>query len=135
MDVNDKTLKALATAIKFREMRQKIISSNIANANTPGFKAKRLDFEKALARAINVDGNLSMKAQDPDHFDVGNGGFDNLEPDMYEEPSDIVSSDGNTVDIEAEISREAENAIMHEAMVKMLNKKLALKKYLIQSER
>jgi flagellar basal-body rod protein FlgB len=135
MDVNDKTLKALATAIKFREMRQKIISSNIANANTPGFKAKRLDFEKALARAINVDGNLSMKAQDPDHFDVGNGGFDNLEPDIYEEPSDIVSSDGNTVDIEAEISREAENAIMHEAMVKMLNKKLALKKYLIQSER
>lgn len=135
MDVNDKTLKALATAIKFREMRQKIISSNIANSSTPGYKAKRLDFEKALARAINVDGNLAMKAQDPDHFDVGNGGFDNLEPDIYEEPSDIVSGDGNTVDLQDEISREAENAIMHEAMVKMLNKKLALKKYLIQSER
>lgn len=135
MDVNDKTLKALATAIKFREMRQKIISSNIANAHTPGYKAKRLDFEDALARAINVDGNLGMKGQHPEHYDVGNGGFHNLEPEIYEEPSDIVSGDGNTVDLNDETVREAENMVMHDAMVKMLNKKLGLKKYLITSER
>ncbi len=36
MDINDKTLKALASAVKFREMRQEVISSNIANAETPG---------------------------------------------------------------------------------------------------
>jgi flagellar basal-body rod protein FlgB len=35
MDVNDKTLKALTTALNFREMRQELISSNVANANTP----------------------------------------------------------------------------------------------------
>ena len=48
MDVNDKTLQALAAGLKYREMRQEIISSNVANAETPGYKAKRIDFEKAL---------------------------------------------------------------------------------------
>ncbi|MFZ8933509.1 MAG: flagellar basal body rod protein FlgB, partial [Bacteriovoracaceae bacterium] len=49
MDIEDKTLKALATSLKFRQMRQELISSNIANAETPGYKAKRIDFEEALA--------------------------------------------------------------------------------------
>lgn len=58
MNVNDKTLKALAASLNFRQMRQEIISSNIANADTPGYKAKRVDFEKALARALDVDGQM-----------------------------------------------------------------------------
>jgi flagellar basal-body rod protein FlgB len=52
MDVNNKTLQALAAGIKFREMRQEIISSNVANADTPGYKAKRIEFEAGLARAL-----------------------------------------------------------------------------------
>ena len=55
MDVNDKTLQALAAATKFREMRQEVISSNVANKDVPGYKAKRIDFENALARALDVD--------------------------------------------------------------------------------
>ena len=93
MNVNDKTLKALAAAVKFREMRQEIISSNVANAETPGYKAKRLDFESALARALDVDGNMAMKVEDGKHFDVGSGGFDNLQPEVYEDPNGIVSED------------------------------------------
>ena len=69
MDINDKTMQALAAGLKFREMRQEIISSNIANAETPGYKAKRLEFEKALARALDVDGQMGMKVEDGRHFD------------------------------------------------------------------
>ena len=81
MDVNTKTLQALQAGLKFREMRQEIISSNIANADTPGYKAKRLDFEMALARALDVDGELTMKVNGDKHFNVGGGGFNNLEPE------------------------------------------------------
>ena len=77
MDVNDKTLKALTTALNFREMRQELISSNVANANTPGFKAKKMDFEEALARALDVDGQMQMNVIDGRHHTVGNGGFNN----------------------------------------------------------
>ncbi len=37
---------------------------------------------------------------DPKHFDVGNGGFNNLKPEVYEDPNGVVSENGNTVDIQ-----------------------------------
>ena len=62
MSFDDKTIDALATSLNFRQMRQEIISSNIANSETPGYKAKRIQFEEALARALDVDGQNGMKA-------------------------------------------------------------------------
>ena len=135
MDVNNKTLQALAAGMKFREMRQEIITSNVANSETPGYKAKRLEFEQALARALDVDGQMGMKVEDRQHFDVGNGGFENLQPEVVEDPNGIVSEDGNTVDREKEMAQMAENKVMYDALVQLMNKKLGMMKYIINSER
>lgn len=135
MDVSDKTLKALSTALNFREMRQKLISSNIANANTPGYKSKKLDFEEALARALDVDGQMKMNVNDLRHHNVGNGGFNNLEPEIYNDPNGVVSENGNTVDVEAEMAKMAENKLMYDSLVQLLNKKMGLMKYVINSEK
>lgn len=135
MDVTDKTLQAMTTALNFREMRQKLISSNIANANTPGFKAKKIDFEEALARALDVDGQMQMNANDGRHFNVGNGGFNNLEPEIYENPNGVVSENGNTVDVEAEMAVMAENKLMYDSLVQLINKKMGIMKYAINSEK
>lgn len=135
MDVNNKTLQALAAGVKMREMRQELISSNIANADTPGFKSKRLEFEKALARALDVDGNMGMKSSDGKHFDVGSGGFQNLEPEVIEDPNGVISEDGNTVNREKEMAMMAENKVMYDALVMLVNKKLGMMKYVINNER
>ncbi len=135
MDVNDKTLQALTAAQKFREMRQEIISSNIANQNVPGYKARRLEFEAALARALDVDGEMKMQASDSKHFNVGAGGFSNLKPEVVEAANGVVSEDGNTVDVQDEMARQAENTVMNSAVVQLINKKLGLMKYIINSER
>jgi flagellar basal-body rod protein FlgB len=135
MDVNDKTFQALATSLKFREMRQELASSNVANANTPGFKAMKLDFEAALSRAVDSDGMVGMHASDERHFDVGGGGFESLEPEVYEDPNGVVSENGNTVDAEAEMARMAENKLMYDTTVQLINKKLGLMKYAINSEK
>ena len=135
MDVNDKTFRALATSLKFREMRQELMTGNVANAQTPGYKSVKLDFEEALARATDVDGNLSMNASDERHFNVGGGGFNNLEPEVYEDPNGIVSENGNTVDVEAEMARMAENKLMYDALVQLINKKMGIMKYAINSEK
>ena len=116
-------------------MRQEIISSNVANAETPGYKAKRLDFEKALARALDVDGHLTMKVEDEQHYNVGGGGFENLEPEVYEDPSGVVNESGNTVNREDEMARMAQNKIMYDALVQLTNKKLGMKKYILNSEK
>lgn len=135
MKVDDKTLQALAMAVKFREMRQGVITSNIANSETPGYKSKDLDFEKALARALDVDGQQSLKATNDKHFNVGSGGFENLEPEIFEEATGVVSDDGNTVDPEKEQLKMAENKLLYDAAVQLLNKKLAMKRYAIESEK
>ncbi len=135
MKVEGKTLQALAASLNLRQIRHEILTSNIANADTPGYKAKRVDFESALQRALDVDGNLEMLTSDEKHFDVGNGGFDNLQPEIYEDPNGIVSEDGNTVDRDAEMAKMAENKILYDASVKLLNKKLGMLKYTINSEK
>jgi flagellar basal-body rod protein FlgB len=134
MRLDDTTLNSLATAIKFRKMRQNLISSNIANQETPGYKAKKLDFEDALARAIDIDDQQSLKSNDDRHFNVGGGGFSNLQPEVYEDSNGIVSEDGNTVDVEDEMSKLVENEILYNAAVKLMNKKLALMKYAVNSD-
>jgi flagellar basal-body rod protein FlgB len=133
MNLENKTIQALAASLNFRQMRQEIISSNVANAETPGYKSKRVDFEAALARALDVDGKMQMNATDERHFDVGNGGFDNLKPEIYEDPNGVVSDDGNTVDRDAELARMAENKILYDAAVQLLNKKIGLMKYAVGS--
>jgi len=135
MDINDKTLQALATSLKFREMRQELISSNVANAETPGYKSKKMDFEEALGRALNTDGQQGMKVTDARHFDVGSGGFNNLEPEVYDDPNGVVTESGNTVDVEAEMAQMAENKLMYDTIVQLMNKKLGFTKYILGSER
>ncbi|MCB9060056.1 MAG: flagellar basal body rod protein FlgB [Halobacteriovoraceae bacterium] len=129
------TLKTLAMAIKYRQMRQEILSANIANAETPGYKTKRLDFEDALADAIDVEDLKRMNVTSDKHYNVGSGGFDTLSPEIYEESNGIVSEDDNNVDREKEMALMAENKIMYDATIQLLNKKIALKKYAISTER
>ena len=133
MKLEDKTLQALTASLKFRQLRQELHASNIANAETPGYKAKKLDFEDALARALDVDGQLAMKSSDSRHFNVGGGSFNNLQPEVYEDSNGIVSPDGNNVDRDQELAEMAENKIMYDATVQLINKKLGLLKYAVGS--
>lgn len=133
MKIDDPTVQALAASLKYRQLRQELIASNIANAETPGYKAKKIDFEEALARALDVDNELKMKTTDSKHYNVGGGGFNNLQPEIYEDSNGVTSLDGNNVDRDQEMAEMAENKIMYDASVQLLNKKLGLLKYAIGS--
>ncbi|MBF0312324.1 MAG: flagellar basal body rod protein FlgB [Oligoflexia bacterium] len=132
---SDKALKALATSLNFRQMRQDVISSNIANSETPGYKAKRVDFEDALKKALEIDSAESLKTESSLHYNVGEGGMNELQPEIYEDPNGVVSEDGNSVDRDAEMAEMAENKILYDASVQLLNKKLGMLKYAITSDR
>ncbi|MBY0414001.1 MAG: flagellar basal body rod protein FlgB [Bdellovibrionales bacterium] len=123
----------MTASLKFRQLRQELHASNIANAENPGYKAKKVDFEEALARALDVDDQLKMKTSDSQHFNVGGGGFNNLEPDVYEDQNGIVDPTGNNVDRDTEMVEMAENKMMYDATVQLINKKLGLLKYAIGS--
>ena len=129
----DKTSDALATALKMRQMRHNVTSSNIANAETPNYHAKKLDFENALASALNMDGMNSMATTNEQHF--ATGGKPVVSPEIYENPDIAVNNDGNTVDLEKEMSALAENSIMYKTALQLINKKMAALKYAISESR
>lgn len=125
----DKTLGVLGSSTNMRQLRQNILSSNIANAETPGYKAKKVDFEDALARAADVDGRIKMHTDHGDHFPVGGGSLSKVRPDVYDNPDIALNNDGNTVDLEKEMSKLTENSIMYKAAIQLINKKMAQLKY------
>jgi flagellar basal-body rod protein FlgB len=128
-DLFDKTTNALATSLAMRQLRHNVTSSNIANAETPGYHAKKMDFEGALQRALDLDGMNSLSTSGPEHFAVGGIAVNKARPDIYEDPNGVVNNDGNTVDIEKEMSALSENAIMYKAALQLINKKMAALKY------
>ncbi len=124
----DKTTNALQTSIGMRQVRQNVINSNIANAETPGYQAQKMDFEDALGRALDIDGLRHMSTSHGDHIVVG-GATAAVRPDIYANPEGAINNDGNTVDLEKEMSALSENAIMYKAALQLINKKMAALKY------
>ena len=129
----DKTTDALATSLAMRQIRHNVTSANIANAETPNYHAKKVDFEDALARALDIDGNNSLSTSHGQHFSVG--GRPSVEPGIYENPEVALNNDGNTVDMEKEMSALAENSILYKSALQLINKKMAAMKYVISETR
>ncbi len=133
MSLFDKTTDALATSLQMRQVRHNVTSANIANAETPNYHAKKVDFEDALARALDLDGKGALSTSHDGHFAVG--GKPSVEPGIYENPDIAVSNDGNTVDLEKEMSALAENSILYKSALQLINKKMAALKYAISETR
>ncbi|MCJ8277660.1 MAG: flagellar basal body rod protein FlgB [Bdellovibrionales bacterium] len=125
----DKTIKALNTSLQMRQLKQNVISANVANAETPGYRAKKMDFEAALASAIDREDLGKMHVEHGDHFLMGQGAIGRVRADIYDNPEINYSNDGNTVDMEKEMAALNENSLMYDAATKLINKKLAALKY------
>ncbi len=125
-NIFDKTMGALNRSIDLRLNRQNIINSNIANAETPGYKAKVVDFEDALAKAIATDERFAKTNPGAITDQIGA-----VKPNVYDNPDINITNDGNTVDMEKEMSALAENTVLYKAAVQLINKKLAQMKYAV----
>lgn len=128
-DLFDKTTKGLAASINMRQLRHNIISSNVANAETPNYHAKKLDFEDALSRALDVDNLRGVSVTHGEHFPISGSGMAGIRPDIYENPEGAINNDGNTVDLEKEMTALTENNLLYKSALQLINKKMAALKY------
>ena len=125
--VFDPTIGALNTSLNLRLMNQNVISSNIANADTPGYKAKRVEFERAFRDSLGVGEALPMSATDGHH--IARSGTGPVNPGIYEDSNYVESLDRNTVNRSDEMAKMTENQLLYEASVELLRKKLGMLKY------
>jgi flagellar basal-body rod protein FlgB len=126
----DDYLRFNETALSLRSQRQELLASNIANADTPNFKARDIDFSSALqgalARATNTGPlNTTAGAHYPngraaaDGKTLGDGGT----PVLYRTVTQ-GAVDGNTVDMDTERTQFADNALRYEAGITMINQQI-----------
>lgn len=100
MDIFDPTQLDLTAAIRGAGLRQSALAQNIANANTPGYRREDVDFHSALQQAM------------------GNGESpDQIQFSVQQDPSAPMRADGNSVDIDSESAKLAENGLEYEALV------------------
>ncbi|MCC7441675.1 MAG: flagellar basal body rod protein FlgB [Bdellovibrionales bacterium] len=125
----DPTMGSLNTSMNLRLAQQNVISSNIANADTPGFKAKAMEFESAFREALGAGDLLPMSATEDGH--VVPRETDPIYPEIYDDPNGVESLDGNTVNRSAEMTKLAENQLMYDASAELVRRKLGLLKYSI----
>lgn len=119
----DEMFRFHQTALNLRAARQELIASNIANADTPNYKARDIDFTSALQGALGQQGDkLAVAKTDNGHLAGAAGGSVMGAPVMYRKPVQ-PSADGNTVDMDVERAQFADNALRYEASVRFVSDK------------
>jgi flagellar basal-body rod protein FlgB len=111
-----------AQALNLRSERQRLIASNIANADTPGYVARDMNFAQALRNATGtMQPAATMAASQPGHI-TGNAATDGASFSTlnYAAPSQ-TNLDRNTVDMDRERASFADNAIKYEATLRFIN--------------
>lgn len=124
----DKLSQGLQNVLTLRQQQHALTATNLANSETPGFKAKVIDFEHALSGALEgatSGDDLAMLRTDPLHMSpigVTRARIDELDPDPW-------STDGNSVLPEREQARLQHNSLLYRATAQGMSRRFAMLKY------
>jgi len=115
MNSINQQIDSLGTALKLRAQRQQLLAGNIANADTPGYKAVDFDFAAAVTRS--AASRLGLANTRSGHL-AGRGGVAGIDVKYRIPVQDAI--DGNTVEIDREVSLFTQNALAYQAKAQFL---------------
>lgn len=116
----DAYLGVHSAALKLGSRRTELLATNLANADTPNYQARDIDFKTALAQATNAEGTVKLASTNSAHLSTdGASGATQLK---YRVPL-APSLDGNTVDTQLEQAAFAENTVRYQATLSFLSAK------------
>jgi flagellar basal-body rod protein FlgB len=105
----------LEKALNVRSFYHKVLATNMANVETPGYKEKDIDFRAELDSSLGSTRNIAVQEK----TDADGG----------------TAADGNTVNMETQIVKLTENSMMFSAFVQLINKKFSMMRYVINEGR
>jgi len=123
-----KTFYALEKAIGLAQQRNAVITSNISNLDTPGYKPKDINFKSELDRAIETNHKTDLARTDPRHISMQMNGEQMVEP--YEEQGEWNGY--NWADIDSEMTKLTENNLVYRTAVEALLRKMNLLKEVVR---
>ena len=117
----DAYLGVHADALKIRGQRTEVLARNLANADTPGYKARDLDFRAALAQAGGTDAPVALKTTHANQISSALDASGETTPNLKYRVPLAPALDGNTVDVQMEQANFAENTVRFQATLTFLN--------------
>jgi flagellar basal-body rod protein FlgB len=118
----DAYLGVHADALKLRSQRTEVLARNLANADTPGYQARDIDFRAALAQAAGgVDGPVALKTTHANQIAAPTDASGATNADLKYRVPLAPALDGNTVDVQMEQANFAENSVRFQATLTFLN--------------
>ena len=123
MPINLDNLFAVhSRALVTSEQRLKVLAENIANADTPGYKARDIDFQNAM-QTVGKN-SVQLHATRDEHVGMKDGGSGQGIETLYRIPNQ-PSMDGNTVDTQRESAAVAETAVRYQATLTFINQRIS----------
>jgi len=127
MTTDSVVFQVLQNALQVSNLRQQVYANNIANADTPGYKRQDVSFESLLKSAmmepLNASGSgaqgLNTTTVTPNFAAMAQ-----IQPNIVTDTSTTVDNNGNNVDVDAEMSRLAENQIRYNALTQDIRTRL-----------
>jgi len=122
---SSKSMGLAKAALDYRSMRQDMISSNIANADTPNYKPRDISFESSLrserAKLFNNTPKLEMAVTDAKHIPLTDNSNSTKATTFFRD-GHMARNDGNSVDLDVETTEMSKNSIMYNALLGAIKK-------------
>lgn len=125
------TVDFLKLALDGASLKHEVISNNIANVNTPGYKRKVVDFESVLKDKLTEN---TFKLYTTNNKHIRGDRKDNCEFSIKENKSYLVRRDGNSVNIDVEIAERTKNEIYYNAVITQLSRQFEAINLVIDNE-
>jgi flagellar basal-body rod protein FlgB len=129
MKLFDTTLAHLQRSLDVRLVRHNVLAGNLANADTPGYAPKDVDFKAVMATAFAERGAAGVDVTDPRHLDATGATAGGGEVPVTDVAGATPTLDGNRVDLDRTMVSMAENGLQYAASAKAAGKKLAILRY------
>ena len=118
------TLPVLEKALDLRSVRHTLISSNIANIDTPNYRSFDLQFKEEMNRAVGSGKTIPLSKTDGAHLPATGSDESGLSSRLVDDSLELSSANGNGVNIDREMMKLSENNLMYNATAQIVSKKL-----------
>ena len=118
-----RTISLLERSMDLRSLNQRVLASNIANMDTPNYKAVELSVAEEMTREKEPNPGLSLVRTHVNHLPIKNTAMNHIKLKTAKAPDFNLRGDGNTVDIDRTMGRLSKNTLLYNAATQLISNK------------
>ena len=126
------TISILEKSLNLRSKRHHVLAANVANIDTPNYKAFDLAVEEEFKKSTPAPGKIKLVRTQTDHLPIQNRPMDRITLTRADEPEFSLRADGNTVDLDKTMGNLAENTLLFKTAAQIISSKFKALKEVIK---